>query len=200
MDGKSATATHRRFTIGDGMVLIAATAIGLAWASQAWRVFQTDDRAANPWDLVWRRTIDGVALALPCVLAWTLAWIALRLRRPRPSWRRVSRLPATTALMAAMLSLAVMVPFGGAMVANALMRERTGGAFWRELPAALIELLAMATPFVGFVVLISWLLLAVQRRWRCESSWIDRTGRALGMLWILAGSTVGAEILKRYLS
>jgi hypothetical protein len=37
---------------------------------------------------------------------------------------------------------------------------------------------------IGVAVASSWLLLLVSGRWRPEPSWIDRSGRVLGWIWI----------------
>ena len=44
--------------------------------------------------------------------------------------------------------------------------------------------------FVGWAVFVTWMTLLIGRRWRAERSWIDRLGRATGVFWILAGSSV----------
>ena len=42
-------------------------------------------------------------------------------------------------------------------------------------------------PLFGLAVLASWVTLVAGRRWRPEPSWVDRLGRALGLLWVLLG-------------
>jgi hypothetical protein len=43
-----------------------------------------------------------------------------------------------------------------------------------------------ATGQIGFGVLIAWTTLALARCWQPEPSWIDRSGRVLGVVWIIA--------------
>ena len=37
---------------------------------------------------------------------------------------------------------------------------------------------------VTFTVIGGWMVLALGGRWRSEPSWIDRTGRVTGIVWI----------------
>jgi hypothetical protein len=43
---------------------------------------------------------------------------------------------------------------------------------------------AMVENSVGFAVLAWWIATALACRWRPEPSWIDRSGRVVGFLWI----------------
>ena len=56
----------------------------------------------------------------------------------------------------------------------------------------LAEPLWLILPFVFFgpAVLVSWTTLLLGRRWRAESSWVDRLGRAVGVFWIVEGLIV----------
>jgi hypothetical protein len=40
----------------------------------------------------------------------------------------------------------------------------------------------------GLGVCLGWIMLVWLRQWRPERSWIDRSGRLLGLLWISAWS------------
>lgn len=46
-------------------------------------------------------------------------------------------------------------------------------------------IMVLAPVLVGLSISASWMTLLLGRRWRAEASWIDRLGRALGVLWIL---------------
>jgi hypothetical protein len=37
---------------------------------------------------------------------------------------------------------------------------------------------------VAVTVLVAWVALGVSRKWTAETSWIDRAGRLMGILWI----------------
>lgn len=190
----------RRFTLSDAMVLIAATALGLAWTAPAWPELNRATRGLA-WSWAWFRDIGILVLAsaLPCLLTWTAALTLLRIRRPRPSWRRASRQPGMTASLAVMLATLTFFPFVLALIVAQYRRANVGISIWRDIMTGMIEVLAVTTPVVGFVVLIAWTMLAIQRQWRCEASWIDRAGRILGALWITCGTIFGAVFLVQYL-
>ncbi len=56
-------------------------------------------------------------------------------------------------------------------------------ARWDEFEFRAIH--TTATTSIGFAVIASWVALALARRWRSERGWIDRAGRAVGLLWIV---------------
>src|SRR5690242_12341334 len=68
----------------DAMVLVAATALALALVK----------RLDGP---LWGGCPAPVAKELPCLLVGTATVLVLRLRRPRPSWRRLMRQPGAVA-------------------------------------------------------------------------------------------------------
>jgi hypothetical protein len=39
----------------------------------------------------------------------------------------------------------------------------------------------------GWAVIVAWLTLALTSHWRAEPSWVDRSGRVLGCIWIVIG-------------
>src|SRR5690349_5020505 len=94
----------RPFTVLDGMVLVAATAVGLEclrrlplanWMNAG--VFARD------WSL-WIARVIGLTscFAVPC----TCAMLVLRLRRPRPARRSLARQPGLVACLAGVAGLA----------------------------------------------------------------------------------------------
>jgi hypothetical protein len=46
------------------------------------------------------------------------------------------------------------------------------------------QIAGLWTSRVGIAVAAAWLTLALNGRWCPERSWIDRSGRVLGVLWI----------------
>ena len=87
MDGSSTTRVRRRFAISDAMTLIAASAVALTCNAQSWS--RIGLVAASPGSTDDRLYMSVVA-ALPWLVAWTVAVFLLRIRGPRPPWRRVS--------------------------------------------------------------------------------------------------------------
>lgn len=189
----------RRFTIADGMILIAAVACGLAWARRVWPLFKlSSPTPTGSWLWFVDRGELVLFMTVPCLLCLTIAAAILRVRRPRPSWRRIVRQPGMTSLMTALLFLSVALPPIVLAVDLSYRKRNMGKSYWAEaqtwadLPSALIEYLVYATPAPGFAVIVAWTTLAVQRRWRNEPTWIDRGGRVLGVSWVLTGTVVAS--------
>ena len=197
---------RRRFTIADGMILIAATACGLAWTGRVWRGFKlATPTPTGSWLWFCDRGELALVMTLPCLLFLTIAVAILRVRRPRPSWRRIARQPGMTALMAALLFLPVALPPIVLFADFSYQMRNPGKSFWVEdetwadLPIALFVFLMFAIPAPGIAVIVAWTMLAVQGRWRNEPSWIDRAGRVLGVTWILTGTGIAVMLVRQML-
>src|SRR5947209_1686828 len=89
-----APAANSKFTLLDAMVLIAATAFGLA-------ISMGNLRAMSP---ALPPVIRALLAIVPCAGTWTIALALLYLRRPRPSIHDISRRPGSLACGAAMLA------------------------------------------------------------------------------------------------
>ena len=172
---------ERRFSIADGMILIAATAGGMSWSSVAWRT-SAGSLATRFGGLPFSEKVLVIAaLAIPFLLSWTGAIVLLRLRKPRRRWRVVTSEAGATAGVAVLIGLLLLTP----MIVSLCIRYRTR---WEGQVAEMaLEYVAMIAPALGFSVLVSWLVQVVQRRWRPAKSWIDRGGRALAAAWIVEG-------------
>lgn len=137
-------------------------------------------------------------ISLPVLLALTLGAVVVRARRPRPSWRRVMRQPGATACLVALVWFTLAVAVLGGVVA--LIYLKPGSDSPREplgeIAAGILVLLTFCTAPVAASVLVSWLVMAIQRGWRCERSWIDRFGWLLGCGWMLIGAAIGVELLR----
>jgi hypothetical protein len=44
---------------------------------------------------------------------------------------------------------------------------------WRRIPSE-----------IGCAVAAAWIVQRISERWRCEPTWLDRTGRILGAFWV----------------
>lgn len=151
-----------------GMILAAAPAAGLA---MDW-VILAGISVARYWV---SQTIDAVlVVALPHLVAWTFALVAIRLRAPRPGFRRLARQPGFVACGAAAPAALLCAGSGLGFLVS--------GSRFRVGPASFIGY----TPELCFSVVGAWLALAASGRWKAEPSWIDRTGRAIGVLWIVS--------------
>jgi hypothetical protein len=163
----------RCFNMIDAMVLVAATALALAFVQHQgllWFLPRDGIRRA-------RKVTDVPALISSSLIPWTVALLALRLRRPRPSQHRLLVQPgfAACAIVAITIVLLCMD-----------YRHMYWGfykTFW------IIDIKAFVTlnhsNSLSFGPAVLWALMGACGRWRAEPSWIDRAGRALGVLWIL---------------
>ena len=106
-----------------------------------------------------------------------LAWIVVRLRRPRASWRGLLRQPGTVAVLAMILGL-----FWGTGALLTLFPDFFDS--WSAAPSA-----------IGGAVALAWVALALSRRWQAEPGWIDQVGRMLG--WIAIGLAVLRPLIFR---
>jgi succinate dehydrogenase hydrophobic anchor subunit len=176
------TPREREFDRFDAIVLFAATVVGFGLI-RAWeRAFGL----ATVFDPgIWHgQIVDRVtAVTIPFLLQWTVACLLLRLRRPRPNWRRVARQPGTAACVAAMLAIAYASFWTTLTVIKVRSIQR---AYMKGyIPSARSYFYWIYGDPVAFWVLGAGLTLALGCRWRSEPSWIDRLGRILGLAWIM---------------
>jgi hypothetical protein len=96
------------------------------------------------------------------LLVGSLAFVLMRLRRPRPPLGSVLLQPGMVAVEAMLAG----VVFGLGLAVSEV--------------AAIYGMLALSS-----AVLLAWAALALAGWWRPEPGWIDRLGRALGIGWCL---------------
>ena len=159
----------------DLLVLIAATAAGFG-AIRALapdnEVFVAPYSPTTPPTWINRGAVTASNWALylaPLVAAWTMGTLILRLRRPRPRFRRLALQPGWVACCAAAVGIGVGVVMTAIGIAG-----RYGVMQYFEL----------VTYPVGVAVAAAWTHLAVSGRWRPERSWVDRMGRVMGIVWL----------------
>jgi len=163
----------RKLTLLDVMILVGATAIGLAAIRGAVPgVLHTLPTSPRVRFLVPRPALDVsliILAAWPLPAMWTLALLAMRLRSPRPAWRRLARQPGVMACCAVgMASL-----FNALLIAALSLKVRFIG-----------DLLPITAFLVGLAVVVSWATLRLGGRWRSEPCPFDRAGRVIGTYWI----------------
>jgi hypothetical protein len=156
----------------DGMIVIAAVAVALAFESSA-----AAPSFVRPWDLILFRMLRFlVELLVTCSFAVLLFWSSRR----RPTWREFSRTPGLVAsgiaAAGSFLAICLFALFGD-----------PGGAY--ELAEVFWFVLWLLG---GIAVAAGWLILAWAGQWKRASSGIDRCGRILGVLWM---SGVGLFLL-----
>jgi hypothetical protein len=178
----------------DALILIAATAIGLAW----WRILKPDGIFHDSLGSIssvgsLREKLNCVLWVVvdfyPMVVVWTFGLLLLRLRSPRPRMRRIARQPGFATECAVLAALAVTVgELAGWMIAGSGLR------FFLILTVrgqGLREVLDNGLRFdetiqqVAAAVVSVWGVMFLGRVLRPEKSWIDRLGRVLGVLWIV---------------
>jgi hypothetical protein len=182
----------------DGMVLVAATAVGL------WIGLLTREQGSG-WPVPGRPDFSNGILhvgtyrkihvfltevsykAMPVILPLTSAILLLRLRKPRPSFRRICRRPGFAACLA--VTLVTVASFLGCFASD-LERTTWGDDYTFRFKGMLHYCLvysldsASELPF-GSAVAAVWGVMALGRMFRREPGWIDRTGRLLGTSWLV---------------
>jgi hypothetical protein len=162
----------RKFTLMDGMILIAGIAVGFTG-------FRAQFGSISDWER-WIASFDslsGFTLMLMSALV-----LVFRLRRPRPTIRRVFCQPGAVACFTA-------VAFGFiydvqyillmAVDADRRMEKTFSGWVWWIIETPGSEF--------AWIVPITWVLMLLSRRWRPELGWIDRSGFLVGWGWIIWG-------------
>jgi hypothetical protein len=187
----------RRFTMGDLMILIAGCAAGIAWTQLYWAdIVRSMKFIGTP---TMRQSFNRFfEIPTPSLIMIGLGVLICRLRSPRPSLRRLARQPGSVALgcMAlALMSEGILLAIGWAVAPTfdqLLPLPKTPG-YVTVFPARDLSLI-YRFGFVGMAIAVSWLMLAISGRWRPEPSWIDRTGRCLGIWWITANVASGLKL------
>lgn len=184
MKGKPA----RRFGLIDAMILVAATAAGLAWGRED--LVATVQARAILTGVVFSNSMHtrpvqfadrlhtftfGASRLLGC---WTLAVLTLRLRSPRP--RRV-RLMCQPGMLAVATATAYAVVVAVGFVLAFLIRAKYKPS-WSDYAGQAVDVYATANAIAA-----AWLILALSGHWRPGRTWIDRSGCIMGLAWIALG-------------
>lgn len=171
---------RRRFTIADVMILVVATAVGSLFAKSFLPGFSRQLRYLS-------RQPIGAGTMFATGVAWLhgpgscvvvplmLATLAIRLRRPRPSWRRITHQPGFAACAAMFCSL---IP---GILLYASIRHRPGFARRAD---SFDQVWYQMTHWTEPAVLGAWFTMGMTGRSRSEPGWIDRLGRLLGSYWV----------------
>jgi hypothetical protein len=167
---------ENRFNVIDAMVLVAATAAGLAAGRDA----------SVRWADGNRERVMLYALAM--AVMWTFAIFLLGLTRHRTELRGMACRPGFSAVVAVMVERVI-------NSLESIAQEVTQNPIFRVAPDSLTEwswFLFHETFWHGTIdfgpagaVSASWLVMAMAGCWHAEKSWIDRIGRTLGCFWIL---------------
>ena len=171
----------RRFTLLDAMILVGVAGLML-WISRG-----RFDREKIPASL---RTSEDVRIAaiwltflFPNENVWTLGVLALSLRRPRPSLRRLSRQPGFLACLTA--SAVALVGLLAGLILECLTNAMAGFSIaeinWESIEFHTLNTLPAKA---SFAVAAAWIVQMIVGRWRPQPTWTDRLGRATGVFWL----------------
>jgi hypothetical protein len=163
---------RRPFALLDGLILLVPVAIGFALTRPNLEVSHWTP--LNEWAGRWKEMIDhSERITSRFISVGMLGMLAVRLRRPRPGLRRLSRQPGAVACAAAATAMAA-----GGLVVGAMQMFREATLNQVESTWSIFQ--AWIPPAVS----MAWAALVLGRRWRAEPSWIDRAGRFFGCYWI----------------
>ena len=204
-DGRS---NLRRFSILDLLILVAATAPGLAVTRslpaymamveqfhinhmmttnsfQGWlagttgMTFNSTGRPLKARTSYWLGHIPY--WVGPTLVSWSIVALVLNLRGSRHGLRRAVRSPASVAGLAILVALVVqMIQSIQIMTVDVKM----WGNFWPYYEIWWSYFWIKLPRLAGYTVAISWAVLALCRRWRAEPGARAKIGRALGWSWI----------------
>jgi hypothetical protein len=164
----------RGFRLGDVMILVAATAVGCSLIDS--KTFHEFFSLGKIFNNFYTFVVAFDLAAIPIWLCWTYAALAIRLRAPRPTSRRMARQPGAVACLA----ISICAPI---TIAPSLIGAYRRGAWVPGMPIPGAHLSNLAYPF-AFVISGAWLALWLGGRWRPEPSAVDRFGRFLAFVWL----------------
>jgi hypothetical protein len=174
-------ADRPRFRIADGLVLIAAVAVGLGLIR-----FTGEEN-------LWTRGSTSPGKVWHCLMALPLSWsvAGLAMTRRGAGRRRALRAPGVLACVA--VSIASAMAFAAQSHSLILWDSRRFPARWPWQAA----ILATVEPdLMAIAVAATWAVLLVNRRWRPRRDWLDRAGIILGLVWL--GSALVAPALRLF--
>ncbi len=173
-----------RFTVLDGMILIAATGVGIAWTRAYF-----EGHLRPTWNargaLPQRHALNAVLAALPLLACWSVGLFACQLRGGRwqvaETIRRASTLAPVviSALLLAELTLMLLVRGIGLAIPN------WDANFRLAQPSALSYLLAFRLAGAGLIVGLARIIRACFPPSVGPVDWIDRLGLVAEAAWIL---------------
>ena len=181
--------TDRNFNLADALLLVAFTAPGIAWTVG----YSREGGYVSPHEygyrsFVWHTVCRSFSFLL---LAWTVAFVPLRLRKPRPGLRWLCRRSGTCAC-SAVLIIGVwsygqaLVRWGTLLLApsDQLFAPGVDRPFVETIWFELAEPTKQLSLSAGSTIIAIWTILAVSGRIRRGIDWVDKFGFYLGVGWI----------------
>ena len=130
-----------------------------------------------------------VAPFVPCLATLSAGLVLLALRSPRPRRRRLMTRPGFVATIAATI---VVVFEAGQVLLVYLADGRLPGPISIGTPSLVGNLVVLIAFHTGMAVGLAWTIQAIGGRWRAEKTWLDRSGRSIGVAWLVIGAGAGA--------
>jgi hypothetical protein len=175
--------TPRKFTILDGMILVAAVAGAFGLHRTVVDAREKHGHISYVEDGIESIASRAIEAEFPLLVTLTPALLIMRLRRRRPQWLRLARQPGMAASCAAMIPIATSLIDLGQAAWNLEHPDGLFGELFLSIPPVRV-LYGGYGSAVGLWVLGAWLILGVSGRRRPEKSWIDRLGRVVGAGWL----------------
>lgn len=166
--------SERRLTLLGILLLVAVTSLGLLGTRFIHRI---SDFSPESYYLRWRMNVDGLAIySSPMLIAWTLFVMLYTMVRPWPSLRAAVGQPGFVACVAAVVGLIDSITyFTMSMVADQSTQPSVS-LYYLNACSNLVE-------NAGWLIIGSWLALALAARWKPGPSWTDRFGCFVGFCW-----------------
>jgi hypothetical protein len=182
----------RKFTVIDAILLIAATALGFVPMK---RLFYANGASVRPEVWTVASAYEYAPLLVmslaPMVIAWSAALWLLRLADPRPAVWQTFRQPgmaATTAILISALYFLIKFTYWAGVLHFQQGIKASEIADMYLSPMCWSRYLNSGDISVPVV----WMILWLGRVGRPEPSWIDRSGRVLGIYCVICSLLFGS--------
>ena len=181
---------RRDFHILDAIVLIAATAVGLAGYIAVQRYLQREGPAPPggydrlPFEISLRFRVHDFCRGFPCLLlAWGFAVLLLRLRTPRPRLRRMFRAPGAAACLAVFVMLTLRAT--ELLVTLFVRAVRPLHASTISWAPSFVDTLGSVGEAAGPGIFALWVILVVNRALILSRDWLEIFALAVTFGWIV---------------
>jgi hypothetical protein len=177
----------RKFQLADAMILVASTALACTALRSQWPLGIPSLLAyTGPKKSINNMLVDfniSIFELSKLTASLTVACLVLWLRQPRPALLHLVLRPGMMACTAATVVLTIrlinhfivigILAVDGIFPVIGLSAMNINELEWRRIPSE-----------IGCAVAAAWVVQRISERWRCEPTWLDRTGRILGAFWV----------------
>ncbi len=165
---------RRRSSLSDGMILIAATAIGLALMRS---YFQSVDQVSGGGSRFYNAPLNVLSVG-PMLMTWSFALLFLQLRQPGLPLRRIAR---TTGFGASCATACVIILHFSELGIEAMLYPTRSTLISNPFCITFVGIPSR----VAYAIIPVYLLIALSGRWSRSLDWRDRLGKFLGWCWIV---------------